>query len=169
MTIPRKLAALAAVPLLWLAIPATPAFAHGYVNSPASRQANCARGVVTGCGEIQWEPQSVEGPKGLRRCDGGNTRFAQLSDETRNWPTTSVGQTVAFTWTLTARHATSSWQYYLGSELLAQVNDGGAQPGATVTHQVSMRGHTGRQKVLAIWNIADTPNAFYACIDLQVR
>ncbi|MCW2641364.1 MAG: hypothetical protein JWP76_3670, partial [Dactylosporangium sp.] len=27
---------------------------------------------------------------------------------------------------------------------------------------------SGRQKVLAVWNIADTTNAFYSCIDLQV-
>jgi chitin-binding protein len=33
---------------------------------------------------------------------------------------------------------------------------------------VDLGGHTGRQTVLAVWNIADTANAFYACIDLQV-
>jgi chitin-binding protein len=27
---------------------------------------------------------------------------------------------------------------------------------------------SGRQKLLAIWNIADTANAFYSCVDLQV-
>ena len=36
------------------------------------------------------------------------------------------------------------------------------------THQVNLGNHTGRQTVLAVWNIADTTNAFYACIDLQV-
>nr|WP_035284635.1 lytic polysaccharide monooxygenase auxiliary activity family 9 protein [Actinokineospora spheciospongiae] len=168
MRFPRKLAALAAVPLLWLAIPATPALAHGYVDFPPSRQANCAAGRVAGCGEIIWEPQSVEGPKGLRSCHGGNARFAQLSDESKNWPTTWVGRQVAFTWRLTARHATSTWQYFIGSTKIAEFNDGGAQPGSTVTHQVDTAGFTGRQKVLAVWNIADTPNAFYACVDLQI-
>jgi chitin-binding protein len=28
---------------------------------------------------------------------------------------------------------------------------------------------SGKQKLLAIWNIADTANAFYACVDLQVN
>lgn len=27
---------------------------------------------------------------------------------------------------------------------------------------------TGKQKVLAVWNIADTTNAFYACVDVNV-
>ena len=47
-------------------------------------------------------------------------------------------------------------------------NDNGRQPGATVSHNVNLGGRTGRQTVLARWNIADTPMAFYACVDLQV-
>jgi len=66
------------------------------------------------------------------------------------------------------QHRTSTWEYYVGDTRVALVDDGGAQPGATVSHQVDLSGFTGRQKVLAIWNIADTANAFYACIDLQV-
>lgn len=38
---------------------------HGYTNLPPSRQALCANGTVTNCGDIQYEPQSVEGPKGF--------------------------------------------------------------------------------------------------------
>ena len=34
-------------------------------------------------------------------------------------------------------------------------------------HTVNFAGYSGRQKVLAIWNIADTSNAFYACVDLR--
>ncbi|MGW0436697.1 lytic polysaccharide monooxygenase [Micromonospora sp. NPDC003197] len=148
---------------------ASPAQAHGYVSSPPSRQALCAQGRVTNCGEIQWEPHSVEGPKGLRSCSGGNSRFAQLDDESKGWPATSVGSgSTTFSWVLTARHATSTWEYYIGSQRIALFDDGGRQPGATVTHQVNLGGYTGRQKILAIWNIADTANAFYACIDLQI-
>ncbi|GAA1502494.1 lytic polysaccharide monooxygenase [Sphaerisporangium rubeum] len=128
----------------------------------------CAQGRVTGCGDIIYEPQSVEGPKGQRNCHGGVARFSQLSDESKNWPATSVGTTVTFTWTLTARHATSTWEYYIGTRRVAVFDDGGRQPGATVQHTVNLSGFGGRQKVLAIWNIADTVNAFYACVDLQV-
>lgn len=147
---------------------AGPAQAHGYISSPPSRQALCAQGVVTNCGDIQYEPQSVEAPKGSKLCSGGNTRFSVLDDASRNWPATTVGSSVTFNWTLTARHATSTWQYFIGNTQIASFDDGGRQPGATVAHAVSFAGFTGRQTVLAVWNIADTTNAFYSCVDVQI-
>jgi chitin-binding protein len=146
----------------------SPASAHGYVSSPPSRQAMCAQGRVADCGEIVYEPQSVEGPKGLRSCSGGNSRFAQLDDPNKGWPATSVGNSVAFNWVLTARHATSTWEYFIGGSRIAVFDDGGRQPNASVSHTVSLGGRTGRQMILAVWNIADTPNAFYSCIDVQI-
>ncbi|MDQ0380674.1 lytic polysaccharide monooxygenase auxiliary activity family 9 protein [Amycolatopsis thermophila] len=170
MTTGRRIATIAAAaalaPLALVALPGT-ASAHGYVDTPPSRQAQCAQGVVL-CGDIKYEPQSVEGPKGLRSCSGGNARFAELDDDSKGWRATPVGTTVTFTWQLTARHRTSTWEYYVGDTRVGLVDDGGAQPGATVTHDVDLSGFTGRQKVLAVWNIADTANAFYACLDLQV-
>lgn len=146
----------------------SPAQAHGYVSSPPSRQAMCASGRVQNCGDIIWEPQSVEAPKGSMQCNGGGSRFHVLNDESRNWPATSVGNNVNFSWTLTARHRTSTWEYFVGSARIAVFNDNGAQPPATVSHNVSLGGRTGRIKVLARWNIYDTAMAFYACVDLQV-
>src|SRR5687767_12357325 len=65
----RKLAAITAgvaiAPLVTVALPAASAYAHGYVTAPLSRQAQCAQRIVQ-CGQIVWEPQSVEGPKGLK-------------------------------------------------------------------------------------------------------
>lgn len=151
-----------------LLVAAPAAQAHGYISAPPSRQALCAQGRVANCGQIQWEPQSVEGPKGLRNCHANIGHFSVLSDESRNWPATSVGNTVTFNWVLTARHSTSTWEYYIGNSRLAVFNDGGRQPGATVAHTVGMGGFTGRQRLLAVWNIADTANAFYACVDLQI-
>jgi len=145
-----------------------PAAAHGYISSPPSRQANCVRGNPANCGDIIYEPQSVEAAKGSMQCNGGGTRFGVLNEENRGWPATSVGSTVTFTWTLTARHATSTWEYFIGGTRLAVFNDGGAQPGATKTHTVGLGGFTGRQRLLARWNINDTPNAFYSCVDLQI-
>lgn len=142
--------------------------AHGYVSSPPSRQALCAQGVVANCGDIVWEPQSVEAPKGSMQCNGGGSRFAVLNDESKGWPATSVGATVTFSWVLTARHRTSTWEYFVGSTRVAVVNDNGATPGATVSHTVSLAGYSGRIKVLARWNIYDTINAFYSCVDLNV-
>ncbi|MBE1590305.1 lytic polysaccharide monooxygenase [Nonomuraea angiospora] len=146
----------------------TPAFAHGYVNSPPSRQANCAQGKVPNCGNIIYEPQSVEGPKGLRNCHANLSQFAQLSDESKPWPAAQVGTTVTFNWTFTARHATLNYEYYIGNTRVAVFNGNGQQPPATVAHTVNLSGYSGRQKVLAIWNISDTANAFYSCIDLQI-
>ena len=145
-----------------------PASAHGYISSPPSRQANCASGAVANCGDIIYEPQSVEAPKGSMQCNGGGSRFAVLNDNSKNWPVAGVGRTVTFNWVLTARHSTSTWEYFIGNTLLASFNDGGAQPGATKSHTVSMGSFSGRQTVLARWNIADTINAFYSCVDVNI-
>src|SRR6201991_3355583 len=147
---------------------AAPARAHGDISSPASRQAQCARGTVANCGDIIYEPQSVEAPKGSMQCNGSGSRFAVLNDNTRNWPTTTVNQSVTFNWVLTARHSTSTWEYFVGGRRIAVFDDRGAQPGATKSHNVSLGGRTGRLTVLARWNVADTAMAFYACVDLQV-
>ena len=147
---------------------AIPALAHGYVNAPMSRQAQCAKGIVKNCGQIQYEPQSVEGPKGLRKCSGGNARFAVLDNDKKGWVPTKVGKTVTFTWTFTARHRTKSYEYYVGSKRIAFFDGKNQPPPAVVKHKVSMGTRTGKVKVLAIWNIADTVNAFYSCIDLLV-
>ncbi|WP_282791437.1 lytic polysaccharide monooxygenase auxiliary activity family 9 protein [Streptomyces sp. CC224B] len=166
----RKLAAgigAACAPLLVLAS-VTPASAHGYINSPPSRQAQCAAGTVS-CGEIKWEPQSVEGPKGLRSCSGGNARFRELDDDSKGWKVSDVSRSQQFTWRLTAPHRTSTWQYFVDGQKVKEINDNGRQPPTTVTHTVDFGGLTGRHKMLAVWNIYDTANAFYACVDINIR
>ncbi|MET8550669.1 lytic polysaccharide monooxygenase [Micromonospora zamorensis] len=147
---------------------AAPAQAHGYVSAPPSRQALCAQGRVPDCGQIKYEPQSVEGPKGLRSCNAGISQFAVLNDDNRGWPATSVGSSLTFTWVNTARHATSNWEYWIGNTRVGVVNGNNQQPGATVSHNVNLGGFSGRQKILAVWNISDTANAFYSCIDVQI-
>ncbi|MBM7438951.1 lytic polysaccharide monooxygenase [Streptomyces sp. HB132] len=171
------------------------ASSHGYTDSPISRQKLCANGTVTGCGNIQWEPQSVEGPKGFpaagpadgKICAGGNSGFAQLDDPRGgNWPATQVtaGQGYSFRWQFTARHSTSDFRYYitkngwdstkpltraaLESQPFMTVPYGNQQPPATLTHQGSMPTQkTGKHVILAVWNVADTGNAFYACSDVK--
>ncbi|MDX3687279.1 lytic polysaccharide monooxygenase [Streptomyces sp. AK04-4c] len=171
------------------------ASSHGYTDSPISRQKLCANGTVTGCGNIQWEPQSVEGPKGFpaagpadgKICAGGNSGFAQLDDPRGgNWPATQVtaGQGYSFRWQFTARHSTSDFRYYitkngwdstkpltrasLESQPFMTVPYGNQQPPATLTHQGTMPTQkTGKHIILAVWNVADTSNAFYACSDVK--
>ena len=172
MSMKRKLVmfATAAViaPLGLVVLPAATASAHGYILTPPSRQAQCAQHTVT-CDSIQWEPQSVEGPKGLRNCHGNVERFKELNDDNKPWRATSVGRTVNFTWTFTARHATYNFEYYIGNTRLAEFRLNNQQPPATLTHTVNLGNRSGRVKVLAIWNIGDTANAFYSCVDLQVN
>jgi len=136
---------------------------HGYVSNPPSRQAECASGRVTGCGQIQYEPQSVEALKGRTTCNGDIAQWAPLADESKAWIATSVGSSVTFSWTLTAAHATASYEYYIGS-----VRVGFFSGTSGTSHTVDLSAYPGRRKVLAIWNIGDTANAFYNCVDLQV-
>ncbi|MEV6306036.1 lytic polysaccharide monooxygenase [Actinoplanes sp. NPDC051861] len=151
-----------------LAVASSPALAHGYVSSPPSRQAQCAAGTVADCGAIQFEPQSVEAPKGSAQCNGGNANFSVLNDNSRPWRATSVGSSVTFNWVLTARHRTATWVYSIGGRQIASFNDNNQIPNATVSHKVDLSGFSGRQTVLAVWNIGDTVNAFYNCVDLNI-
>ena len=151
-----------------VALPTATANAHGYIITPPSRQANCKAGAVPNCGAIIWEPQSVEGPKGLTSCSGGVPRFAELDDGSKPWPAASAGKSVTFTWTFTARHATLNFQYYIGSTLLATFAGNNQQPPEGLQHTVDLGNFSGRQKLLAVWNIGDTANAFYSCVDLQI-
>src|SRR4051794_7374914 len=81
-----------------LFVAVSPASAHGYISSPPSRQANCARGAVANCGDIIYEPQSVEAPKGSMACNGNGSRFAVLNDNSKGWPYAAVGSSVTFSW-----------------------------------------------------------------------
>jgi predicted carbohydrate-binding protein with CBM5 and CBM33 domain len=91
-----------------------------------------------------------------------------LSDESRNWPARAVGESVTFTWVMTARHRTSNWEYFIGGRKIATVDGRNQQPDAVITHDVDLSAFPGRQTVLAVWNIGDTANAFYSCVDLNV-
>lgn len=144
-----------------------PAYAHGWVVSPASRQQFCASNQAPlDCGDVKYEPQSVEAPKGSTLCSGGS-RFNSL-DAPVAWPTTSVGSDVNVTWKLTAPHRTATWNYFLDGQPFATVDEGNQIPAEFVTH--TLQGlPSGRHTVLAVWNIGDTPMAFYSCIDLNVN
>ncbi|MEW2070191.1 lytic polysaccharide monooxygenase auxiliary activity family 9 protein [Streptomyces sp. NPDC007346] len=166
---------------------------HGYTDSPVSRQQLCGNGTVRNCGQIQWEPPSVEGPKGFPAagprdgliCAGGNQRFAEL-DDPRNgaWPTTSVtaGQSHTFRWRITARHATTDFRYYvtkdgynpakpltradLEPQPFLTVPFGGRLPDSTVSHAGTLPQKSGKHLILGVWTVSNTGNAFYACSDV---
>ncbi|MGW4730454.1 lytic polysaccharide monooxygenase auxiliary activity family 9 protein [Streptomyces shenzhenensis] len=180
-----------------LALSSGGASGHGYTDLPVSRQKLCQNGTVANCGDIQWEPQSVEGPKGFpaagpadgQLCNGGVSRFAQLSSPTAPsggaWPTTQVsgGQSYTFRWQFTARHATTDFRYYVTKQGWNQnhalsrsdltttpfltVPYNNQQPPATLSHSGTLpSGLSGHHVIFAVWTIADTGNAFYACSDV---
>jgi chitin-binding protein len=169
MKIRRRVAAavagVVAAPLLVVALPTGTAFAHGYVSSPASRQAQCASGVVS-CGNIKYEPQSVEGPKGLQSCHANLPQFAELSNDSKGWRVHNTGRSVTFNWTFTARHRTRDYDYFVDGRKVATFSGNNQQPPSSVQHTVNV-GSAGRHKVLAVWNIGDTAMAFYSCIDIN--
>jgi predicted carbohydrate-binding protein with CBM5 and CBM33 domain len=172
---------------------ATPAFAHGYSTSPVSRALHCKQGAVKNCGSVQYEPQSVEGPKGFpargpadgKICAAGDRRWAPLDDQRAGaWPALSVtsGQSFNFTWTLTAPHSTTSFRYFITKDgwdanqpvtraaldtqpfLTKSYNN--QRPGGQVSHPGTLPTRTGRHLIVAVWDIADTGNAFYQCSDV---
>ncbi|MFB7915598.1 lytic polysaccharide monooxygenase [Streptomyces sp. NPDC056061] len=167
---------------------------HGYTDAPISRQQLCGNGTVRNCGQIQWEPPSVEGPKGFPArgpvdgtiCAGGIDRFSELDDPRGgNWPATQVtgGQSYTFRWQIEARHATTDFRYYitkdgydpakpltradLDPQPFLTVPFGGRLPGSTVTHSGVLPQKSGKHLILGVWTIADTGNAFYACSDVN--
>ncbi|MEU4388716.1 lytic polysaccharide monooxygenase auxiliary activity family 9 protein [Promicromonospora sp. NPDC023805] len=142
--------------------------AHGWVVSPPSRQDHCAKRTVSwSCNGVEWEPQSVEAPKGSMLCSGGS-RFTTLDNGSLAWPRTGINSTHTFQWTLTAFHRTASWEYFVDGRHFKTVNDGGATPAPTVTHTLSGL-PSGNHTILARWNVYDTAMAFYACMDVNVR
>ncbi|MGV9317149.1 lytic polysaccharide monooxygenase auxiliary activity family 9 protein [Streptomyces sp. NPDC003691] len=167
---------------------------HGYVDSPVSRQQLCGNKTVLNCGQIEWEPWSVEGLQGFPQrgpvdgtiCAGGNGRFSELDDPRGGaWPATrlTAGSEHTFVWRINAKHATTDFRYYVtkdgwnASKKLTRadlepqpfltVPFGGVRPGATVTHSGVLPQKTGRHLILGVWTIADTQNAFYTCSDVQ--
>ena len=141
--------------------------AHGWVVSPPSRQDHCAQRTVSwSCDGAEWEPQSVEAPKGSMQCSGGS-RFTTLDNASLAWPRTNIGSTHTFQWTLTVQHRTATWEYFVDGQLFTSFDDGGAQPGASVSHTLSGL-PSGNHTILARWNVFDTGNAFYACMDVNV-
>ncbi len=163
------LSALAAVALafaLLTAAPAPSAQAHGWISDPPSRQDLCYTGAVKDCGPVQYEPWSVEAKKGSMQCSGGG-RFTELDNESRAWPRQALKTNQVFTWDIVANHSTSTWEYFVDGRLHTTINDNGAMPPKRFTHTITNLPE-GNHKIFVRWNIADTVNAFYQCIDAYI-
>ena len=170
------------------------AWSHGYVEFPESRAYYCQKGENTNCGPVQYEPQSLEGPKGFPQAgpaDGklasaGIDRFSQLDEQSVNrWKRSKLECiSIDFRWKITAKHKTTKWEYFITKkdwnpnapltrnqfestpfckvDQVGPVNDQESH-----SCRLPVLNH-GPQTVLAVWTIADTPNAFYQVIDLNI-
>lgn len=170
-------------------------WSHGYVEFPESRAYYCQKGLNINCGPVQYEPQSVEGPKGFPQAgpaDGkiasaGIARFSQLDEQSASrWKRSKLEYIqIDFRWKITAKHKTTKWEYFITkkdwnpnapltrsqfeSKPFCKVDQIGP-----ISEQESHSCHLpvlnyGQQIVLAVWTIADTPNAFYQVIDLDIH
>src|SRR5699024_9170120 len=57
----------------------------------------------------------------------------------------------------------------LDGDRIANVEDNGARLPSSFQHTVDLSGYQGHQTILARWNVADTANAFYACVDVDIN
>jgi predicted carbohydrate-binding protein with CBM5 and CBM33 domain len=146
-------------------------------------------------GSVINEPGSLEAPKGFPASGpidgkiasangiiGGDTTLdIQTADR---WKKTNITTGVnAFIWKYLAYHATAKWHYYMTKqgwdpgkplsrqdlELIGTVVHNGTPPQDNVSHQITVPANrTGYHIILAVWDVADTANAFYNVIDVNV-
>lgn len=167
------------------------ASAHGYIESPTSRSYMCKTGQNLNCGPVQYEPQSIEaqgtfpklGPADGQIASGGI--FKQLDVQTVDrWnKVTMKGGKNTFTWRLTAPHSTAEWKYYITKkdwnpnkpltradfEQIGYIHEGGKKPSSYESHEINVpTDRDGYHVILGVWEIADTPNAFYQVMDVNL-
>lgn len=176
------------------------ALAHGFISEPASRDQLChanEKGLNTGCGQAQYEPQSAgEGPDGFPAAgpvDGhlisaGNESLAGNLDaqSSDRWVKHKVeAGPMNITWTFTAPHPIGSIKYYMTKqdwnpnqkltrdslELTPFCETPGVLPapeaGQKITSECQLPERTGYQVIYAAWDVNDTPSTFYKAIDVQ--
>ncbi|MHA0960155.1 N-acetylglucosamine-binding protein GbpA [Enterobacter cancerogenus] len=173
---------------------ASSAFAHGYIESPASRAYMCKLGQNIDCGTVQYEPQSVEKssgfPTGAMPPDGqlasaGISQYSQLDKQSLNAWTKSpmTAGPHQFVWYHTAPHKTTNWRYYITKQNwnpnkpltrdqfeltpFCTVNGNGQAPAQRQTMNCNVPERTGYQVIYGVWEIADTSNSFYQAIDVD--
>jgi chitin-binding protein len=171
---------------------AIPAQAHGYVSAPYSRALACKMGLNTNCGNIVFEPQSLEAPKGYPQAgpvDGkiasAGGAFPQLDQQTfGRWYKNEISPgPLRIDWTYTAPHSTAQWRYYITKqswdpsgplerndfELISTIAHNGTAASNNKVHTISIPANrSGYHVVLAVWDVADTANAFYNVIDVNI-
>jgi len=167
--------------------------AHGYVSQPASRAVNCQKGLNKNCGQVTYEPQSVEAPKTAsdfppdgKIASGGWYGAATFDNERSDWQRINIKPGwQQIKWYLTAPHATTNFKYYITKPGWSNANNAtltrsmfedtpfcqedmaGVTPPNNVTHECNVPERTGNQLIYAVWRINNTGNSFYQIIDVK--
>ncbi|MEH7281210.1 lytic polysaccharide monooxygenase [Bacillus toyonensis] len=172
------------------------AYAHGFVEKPGSRSALCSPtygALNVNCGSVMYEPQSLEAPKGFPQAgpvDGqiasAGGKFGGILDQQTadRWSKNTItGGENTFTWKFTAPHLTSKWHYYITKigwnpnkaltradfEPIGTVQHDGSAASNNVAHKINVpTDRSGYHVILAVWDVADTANAFYNVIDVNL-
>ncbi|MGL5085467.1 MAG: lytic polysaccharide monooxygenase [Clostridium sp.] len=163
--------------------------AHGYVNK--GRAALGKEGINVNVGGAQYEPQSIEsvgnfpesGPADGQIASAGH--FPELDEQSADrWVKVPMkGGENTFNWTLTAPHRTKEWKYYITKkgwdvndklersdfEEIERFDGKNEIPQKTVTHTINVpTDREGYYVILGVWEIADTGNAFYQVMDVDL-
>jgi chitin-binding protein len=169
--------------------------AHGYISKPESRNYLCRIGENSQCGNIVFEPQSVEGPDRFPQsgpADGtlasaGISAFSQLNAQSVNrWAKRHIKAGAnQFSWTFTAQHVTQDWRYFitkknwnpnapltrdqLETKPFCSVDGQLRPPARQVTHVCNVPAdRSGYHIVLGVWDVGDTGMSFYNAVDLMI-
>lgn len=126
-------------------------------------------------------------------CNGGGARFAAINTAGDGiWPQTEIpaASDLNVEWKITAAHKTQSWAYYITkpdleldpsqpltkddfqTEPILMLDTDHDAPPATVSHTIPSAGladHSGYAVIYGVWSIGDTGNAFYNCLDVNIK
>lgn len=172
------------------------AYAHGFVEKPTSRATLCKSeygALNKQCGAVEYDAHSLEALKGFPQngpIDGkiasaGGLFGGILDQQTvdRWFKNTITGGPNTFTWKYTTAHATSKWHYYITKkgwnpnksltradlEPIGAVEHNGSAASNNLSHTINVpTDRNGYHVILAVWDVADTPNAFYNVIDVNL-
>ncbi|WLR42469.1 lytic polysaccharide monooxygenase [Bacillus carboniphilus] len=142
-------------------------------------------------------PHAVEGPKGfpedgpqdgqIASAEGGFGQIDYVMDNQTEdrWIKQDMNSGVnTFTWNYTAPHATSKWHYYITKvdwnpnsplksedfELIGTVEHDGSATNTNLSHDIEVPDdRSGYHIILGVWDVADTDNAFYQVIDVNLN
>ena len=167
---------------------ASQVYGHGHVVTPPSRVELCKTGGNANCGQIIWEPYSVEGPDGWPAdgtiaAGGGHSRFPELNVQTATrWERVAMSSgPTKFAWKFLVNHVTKDYKYYItrvGWDVAAPLTratfetapfcvvDGGmTEPPALDEHTCNVPTREGYHIILSVWDVGDTSNSFFNVID----